>query len=242
MHQAERAFAGVDEEIVEKVLTDICEVAPPDEATHDREQELKLAAMSHFKPDGTCVEATRALHRGFLLENPEAIMDPMHIDELLTDLLNSFEAAAFRQYNQKIKTVSASKTTTFKLRKTRVERYFKKTPGAAGPKSRAKKEKAPRFAMAANMKVPEVTAFLNLHKPDSIIFDADEYNGRWRIICESGEWKSIPWTRRGFAKAVPLALYWAHKLEEEYSGRVADFDMEALAKELADMLDSDDDE
>ena len=76
MHQADRAFAGVDEDIVEKVLTDICEVAPPDGATHDREQELRLAAMSHFKPDWTCVEATRALHKGLPPGKPRGYYGP----------------------------------------------------------------------------------------------------------------------------------------------------------------------
>ena len=99
------------------------------------------------------------------------------------------------------------------------------------------KLKKPRFAVPPDPNADKVTLLLEQHVPSCINVIQDNYNGRWRIVCESGEWKSVSWTKRGFESALVLATLHAHFLATVYTGIESDYDLEKIQKDLAKALD-----
>ena len=58
--------------------------------------------------------------------------------------------------------------------------------------------------------------------------EEDQYNGRWRLLCESGAWKSVSWMRRGLQNATDLALFHAWTLHTAHTAEEPPFDVEEL--------------
>ena len=237
--QAERGFAEVLEEAVEKVITDIFEESVPEDVeSNDQEMEKRLKAMSLIRPDWQSVEVNRALHKAFLIENPEALADPCACEEVILDYLNSYEQAKFKSINAQVIHVKGLQPERLAHRREAVKRHFKLDPKA---KAIGKKKRAPRCAMPDNPTAKAITGILEANAPDCIHYEADMYNGRWRITCDSGAWKSVSWTKRGLETAYSLCLYWAAFLAEDYTGIPCQWDLKSLGEELKDVLVVDDD-
>ena len=86
--------------------------------------------------------------------------------------------------------------------------------------------------MPVNPTAALATDFLKKHGPSDVSFVQDDYNGRWRIVSPTGEWKSVSWTRRGFTEAVAIALFQSYEFQTSLTGELAPFNMEDLAAEI----------
>ena len=108
-----------------------------------------------------------------------------------------------------------------------VAHYFPK--GANVLTKPAKTGKHPTWkAKGETPKVAEGTHFLTVAVPQSIQIVEDNHQARWRIICGSGEAKSVSWTKRGVRAASALSLYYAWDLHTAYTGEKPDFNKEGL--------------
>ena len=67
-------------------------------------------------------------------------------------------------------------------------------------------------------RVPAATAWLLANIPSSISLEEDEYQGRWRILCDSGSCKSVAWSRRGLPHACDLVLYHSWNMHTPHTG------------------------
>ena len=228
--QAEKGFAHVPEESTMQVLTEILGVGLPEELKgHDFDQELRLKAMSKLRPDWLDVDATKALHQCYLEEHPEAAQEPILYADLLEELITKFEATEMNNYDNKIINSRATVSYRSKMRTDQVSKYFKPKYG----KKKGPLKKPPRYAMPLNPTAELATDFLRLHAPPSVAILQDDFNGRWRVVSESGEWRSISWTRRGFQNALSIALFQAYEFEAILTGVPAPFNMKELADEIA---------
>ena len=76
--------------------------------------------------------------------------------------------------------------------------------------------------------MPVATQWLFAVIPSSISLEEDEYQGRWRILCDSGYCKSVAWSRRGLSAACDLVLYHAWYMHTPHTGEEPPFDIEEL--------------
>ena len=106
-----------------------------------------------------------------------------------------------------------------KQRKASVDKFFKPFP-----KKASAKKKAPRWKAPKNQAVPAATAWLLANIPSSISLEEDEYQGRWRILCDSGSCKSVAWSRRGLPHACDLVLYHSWNMHTPHTGEEPPFD------------------
>lgn len=198
-----------------------------------RRMELALACMRCVKPNLAAEEASKALHRAFLLEHPENRTSlPVPID-VLQSVTTPTEARKMGEYEDTLKRKAAEQVLHTAQRRTRVEAYFKPAAKARASASAARKRAAaPRWLPKANPRSSEVTKWLERHGPDHVSFVCDDYNGRWRVISEAGVWKSVSWTKRGFEVGAAVALGHAWRFEEEYTGAVPPFDLETLVADV----------
>jgi hypothetical protein len=234
---ARRGFAQVEEDILLNVLNDVLKVSVPDEAEADGDYEcdLRLAAMSELMPAWTTTEAHAALHAARTIEHPEQRSDPFLYEEVLSELLTSFEAQTFKQYNAKVTEgrSAGSNDKRTQIRRAKVQKYFKKDPAMKAPIGF--KPKAPRYAMPKNPKADHATQFIQKNIPKEIDVIQDDYNGRWKIVSQTGEWRSVSWTRRGFPSACALGMYYAWRFFEDITGATSRVNMEDLAKTVVDL-------
>ena len=79
-----------------------------------------------------------------------------------------------------------------------VENFFKPFPKKAVASI---KKKAPRGKASPNLDVPVATEWLLAVILSSISLEEDQYQGRWRILCDSGSCKSVAWRSRGLSHA-----------------------------------------
>ena len=79
-----------------------------------------------------------------------------------------------------------------------MENFFEPIPKKAVASTT---KKAPRGKASPNPDVPVATQWLLANIPSSISLEEDEYQGRWRILCDSGCCKSVAWRGRGLSHA-----------------------------------------
>ena len=128
--------------------------------------------------------------------------------------------------------MTVKKKKFFQSRDRRVPKHF------AGAKAAAKKQvKAPHWKASPSAKVESVFSYIQKYAPpeDHVHILLDTYNGRFRIINSSLQWKSISYTKRGFKEASAEVLHQAWSYYQEETGLqppfpltelVADFDGE----------------
>ena len=123
-------------------------------------------------------------------------------------------------------------------RAARVARHFENRGGEGEKGAPKAKAKPPRFAMKKDARTATATTFLQKNMPPDIVAVEDDYNGRWRILSpQTGEWRSVSWSKRGFPAAIQLALYWAWLFYEPYTGQGPPFNMNELIEEIVDIDD-----
>ena len=62
----------------------------------------------------------------------------------------------------------------------------------------------------------------------------DDYNGRWRVISPSMEWKSISWTKRGYQNAALEATHQSWVYYQDATGHTAPFSLTELRERYSD--------
>lgn len=234
-----RGFAEVEEEVVEKVIEEIYESKIPDDLEgYDQETEKRLAAMALIRPDWKSIDVSKALQKAYIIEHPEVLADPCAYEDTLIDYLNSYEQNTFKAYHSKVVHSKGLQPEINEHRRDAVKRHFKLDPAA---KALGRKKEAPRMAMLANPTAKVVERFLVDNSPSCIHYETDMYNGRWRITCDSGKWKSVSWKKRGMVLGYTVSLYWAAYFAEDYTGIPCQWDLQVLADELKNDLVDDDD-
>ena len=120
-----------------------------------------------------------------------------------------------------------------------------KLPGRKGLRSTLRKWRTRNFRSQQQRKCPRwlptkseaakvVTTWLEKHLPPTIKLVCDDYNGRWRVISEAELiWRSVSWTKRGYAKAASLVLHTAWTFHFDATGEQPEFDIDELEKDFA---------
>ena len=89
--QAKQGFAHVPEEAAKSALIDLLGAELPENTKaddgYDYGTEVRLAAMAKVMPGWGHSDATKALHIALLLENPEALGDPLRFEETMSNFI-----------------------------------------------------------------------------------------------------------------------------------------------------------
>ena len=224
-HQADQGFAHVPEGALDQAHDHLKIPKPSEEKGQDRKQELALSLMKELRKTWSTVDAMKALNKAHVMEHPEGEMDLKLIPkDCLMQLVKHNEAQEIDKDYARARQEQKSETDVVQQRHERAQAYFRCPRGA----KKSTGAKPPRFAAPKNPKAPKATEFLMKNVPSTIVVEQDDYNARWRIICESGEWKSISWTTRGIDNGTALSLYHAWRLHRKHTGEEPGFDIEEL--------------
>ncbi len=232
--QADQGFANVTESAIELLLNDRKVPLPlaTGQVESDRKLELSMAAMGDIRKDWTDLEAIKALHRCFLLENPDTYGHLPIDTSIITEVVNASEAKAIQEFADQIQTTKAKKLIKQYVRDAGLKKYFK-----VSAKSQAKRPKpkaTPRWVQAKHgSQCAAATAHVLEHFPASCKLFADEDDGRWRVMSEFNDRTSISWTRRGFAVAAAETIHvaWAYHMDAHPRDYPA-FDLTDLARQF----------
>lgn len=228
--QAHRGFAHVDEKSLEDLLVH-CDRALPDCDADDlhRRTDLILAAIAAIKPDMTDVEAAACVARCFVEENPDCYAELLVDAEALSDVVNAGEAKKVAEFVAATSQMQAQKEVVMDTRDRRLHKHFKKS---AAPKYSAMQRKVPRWLPPRDeSSSSSVTAWIVKHAPSSANVICDDYNGRWRVISQNLDWRSISWTKRGYRKAAFEVLHQAWLYHKDFTGQGAPYDIASLEQE-----------
>jgi hypothetical protein len=155
-------------------------------------------------------DASKTINKAFLAENPDGYATLQVDEDALCDVLSKGEA---------------------KLMQTReryVGKYFKAGPA---PKYTTAQKKAPRWLPSQDTATTEViTNWISKYAPPDVEIQCDDYNGRWRVIAPTLDWKSVSWTKRGYEKAALEVIHQAWEYQRDWCGAVAPFSLVDLAK------------
>ena len=232
--QAFYAFAGCSEQTLKDTLAYLKKPVPEEEEGLDTKTVLQLSCLAAKKPDITDREAAMCLHRGFILESPDVYAEVIVDPDILGDVVEKTEAKEVQTKAAQFGKARAKKDLVCQTRDKISGKYFKKTPAAHynktvlnGPKWVAAKDKE---------NTDMITKFIQKHSPVGPVISLDEGQGRWRVISENLDWKSISWTRRGYEKAACMTIRQAWNYHMDCTGEKCPFDLNALAKRFADEI------
>ena len=90
--------------------------------------------------------------------------------------------------------------------------------------------KQPRWKPIKSATAGKVVKWIETLAPETIDFETDEYNGRWRVCSQDLNLKSISWTKRGWEAAACETLYWAWKFHTDESGEECPFNLKEFEK------------
>ena len=225
--QADNGFAFVSEDTCEALLDMKGQALPAgSEDEIHRKTALALACLSAIKPDLDTHEASMAINKAFLADNPDCYSS-LHVDEdALCDVLNKGEAKKVTEYNIGVQKSKATKALAVETREKYVETYFKK---GKEPKYSTAMKKQPRWLPSQDTAATSViTDWIVKHIPKEVLIQCDDYNGRWRVIAPTLELKSISWTKRGYEKAALEVIHQAWEYSRDWNGLSAPFSMQEL--------------
>lgn len=232
--QAHRGFAHVSEAAIEALLVHKGWAVPPasSQTDADRKLELSLAAMSKIEPTWTDLEASKALHVCFMLENPDTYSDLPVDTSVIAEVVTATEAKTIHEFAASLEKVRARKTIRAHVRDTIMKKYFKTS--ALSQKKKPKAKAAPRWWPQKDENVAAVTKHVEENLPTSVRLYTDEANGRWRVISEVQVGRSISWTSRGLAKAAAEAVHqaWTFHLDAHPTDHPP-FELQELATQFA---------
>ena len=231
--QADLGFAFVSESACEALLKEKGKELPDgsEDEVH-RKTILALACVSAIKPDIDAHEASKTTNRAFLAENPDCYAS-LHVDEdALCDVLNKGEAKKITEYNVQVQATKANKALAMQTREQYVGKYFKKGPA---PKYSAAQKKQPRWLPGQDTAATSViTDWIGKYLPTDVQVQCDDYNGRWRVIAPTLEFRSISWTKRGYEKAALEVIHQGWEYQRDWSGLDAPFSLGELEKRFRD--------
>ena len=231
--QVERGFAFVPEGACEKVLLERKKELPAGgEDDIDRKTTLQLACMSAIKPALSAEAASAAVNTAFLAENPDCYATLQVDADLLGDVVDKGEAKKMAEYTVQVQKACAKKALVMQTREKFVGKYFRRS---SQPKWTAEQKKQPRWLPEQDKATTEViTRWIMKHCPTDVAIQCDDYNGRWRVIAPTLEWKSISWTKRGYEKASMEVIHQAWMYQFDWNGLVAPFNLDQLAQKFLD--------
>jgi hypothetical protein len=230
--QAEAGFAFVPEAACERVLKMKGKPIPPgDEEDNDRKTILALACISAIKPDTRAEDAAAAINFAFLAEHPDCYARLQVDPAMLADVVEKTEVEGIQKFEAGLQTLKAKKVLVMQTRERFLPKYFKLSPP---PKYTAAQKKTPRWLPPRDEEnTLEITKWIRKHGPPNVKVKCDDYNGRWRVIAPTLDWKSISWSKRGFQLAASEVLLQAWEYEKDFSGVVSPYSLEEFQKQFA---------
>ena len=227
--QAMNGFAFVSEKTCEDLLAAKGKAVPDgdDDGLH-RKTELALACIAAVKPDLTDVEASTLINKAFVEEHPDTYQELRIDPEALGDVLTANEAKKVAEYEVQVAHVKAMQKLVLETRDKKVHKYFHKAPVI---KYSAAQKKQPRWLPGKDAKnTRKITDWILQHSPPSVSVVCDDLNGRWRVISENLDVRSISWTKRGYEKAALEVIHQAWEYHKDFRGLAAPFDVDELKK------------
>ena len=226
--QANNGFAFVTEAACEKVLyrkkKELPEEGGPDQ---DRKTSLALACIAAIKPDLSAEDACKLINKGFIAENPDCYADLEVDEDILSDVVDKGEAKKMAEYTVELEKTKAKKSVVMHTREKCVGLYFKH---AVAVKYTATQKKQPRWLPSQdNATTAIITNWIEKYSPADVAIECDDYNGRWRVIAPTLEWRSISWTKRGYEKAALEVIHQAWLFQTDWNGQQSPFSLEELA-------------
>jgi hypothetical protein len=227
--QADAGFAFVSEDACEALLAEKGKELPEGkEGEIHWKTTLALACIAAIKPDLQAHAASRLINKAFLAENPDCYASLQVDEDALVDVLNKGEAKKVSEYNAYVQKTKALKTLAMHTREQYVGKYFKKGPA---PKYPAIQKKQPRWLPGQDTcATSAITLWIEKYLPESVKVLCDDYNGRWRVIAPTLEWKSVSWTKRGYENASLEVIHQAWEYHCDWCGLDAPFSMVELRK------------
>jgi hypothetical protein len=231
--QVENGFAFVSEGALESLLGLKGQALPEgSEEEEHRKTTLALACVLACKPDYDAQAASKVINKAFLAENPDCYAS-LHVDEdALCDVVNKGEAKKIAEYNVQVQQTKATKALVMQTRDDYVGKHFKK---GEVPKYTSAQKKQPRWLPSQDTAATSViTDWIRKYLPAEVQVECDDYNGRWRVIAPTLNWRSISWTKRGYEKAAFEVIHQAWEYETDWSGLKPPFSLEELEKRFRD--------
>ena len=214
------------EKTCENLLTKLEKEIP--EAGDDcpyRKTELALAFAAAIKPDFTDVQAAGCINAALMADNPDVYSDLYVDSDALGDVVTATEAKALAEYAAGIQSIQAQKELVLEARDNILHTYFAKP----APKMHSRTEEATAVVARKDEKNTDaITRWILTHTPESVTIECDNYNGRWRVVSLTLEWKSISWTKRGCEKAALEVVHQAWVFHKDCLSEQAPFDLEEL--------------
>ena len=227
--QVDQGFAHVSEGALEKVLMMKKKEQPDgDEGDTDRKTALALACIAAIKPEMMAEDVAKRINLAFLEENPDCYATLQVDADTLSDVVDKGEAKKVAEYEVAVEKCKARKAVVMQTREKYLGKYFKKS---AAPKYSAVQKKQPRWLPAQDKATTVgIWAWIKLHLPAEVHVQCDDYNGRWRVLAPTLEWRSISWTKRGHQKAALEVIHQAWKYHQDWIGVVPPINLDELAK------------
>ena len=231
--QVDRGFAFVPEGACEMFLSERKKETPEgSEKEVDRKTTLTLACISAIKPAMTAEQVSQKVNQAFLAEHPDCYATLLVDEDDLSDVVDKGEAKKMAQYTAQVQKSKAQKALVMQTRDKFVEKYSKR---ASQPKWSAAQKKQPRWLPEQDKAATSVvTVWIEKHCPPDVTVQCDDYNGRWRVIAPTFEWKSISWTKRGHERAAMEVIHQAWVYQGDWNGLKSPFNLDELAKTFLD--------
>ena len=232
--QANRGFAFVSETACEKLLHKKAKAVPEEHGPDlDRKTILAMACIAAIKPDMSAENVSKNLNAAFVAENPDCYADLQVDEDVLSDVVDKGEAKKMAEYTLGVQKCKAKKSHVIHTRDKLVGQYFK----SAGPVIYTpSQKKPPRWLPPKDCATTEpITKWIEGYCPPDVTIQCDDYNGRWRVIAPTLEWKSISWTKRGYEKAALEVIHQAWLFQHDWNGQTSPFSLDDLAKRYLDM-------
>lgn len=227
---ARHGFPGCSESLLKTLYKTFGGEAPVvgNDDDSDSRTVLALGCMAAVYPEWTEDLALKALHTGFCLNNKDT-SGSMQIDQtMLQDVVLPNEQSKVASYAKEVTIAKAKFDLHKKSRGALIRRFFKPAASTSGGRA-ARPQATPRWLPKKNARSSDVTQFLEKHKPSPAAIICDDYNGRWRLLYPDRQWRSISWTKRGYEKAVAVALHLLWSWHGEATGETPKWPLEDLA-------------
>ncbi len=183
--------------------------------------------MKAIEPQWTEEDATRALNRALLLENSDTYAELPISADLVAEVATNVETRTVKEYAADMEKVQATRKYKAASREALMLAHFGVKP-VAKAKPKAKPEPCPRWQARPKDKVQDATAFIQKHKPESVAVITDEANGRWLLVPQDKQRRSLSWTKRGLAAATAEVLHAAWTFHIDGTGENPPFRLEKL--------------
>ncbi len=231
--QASRGFAFVSEAACETFLESKgLELPASEEDAEDRKTTLTIACIAAIKPDMKAEEVSKTINTAFLAENPDCYATLPVDEDMLSDVVDKGEAKKLAEYTLSVEKSKAKKAFVMQTRDKCVRKLFK---GSPPPKYSAAQKRPPRWLPEQDKGTTSVILdWITKHCAPEVAIQVDDYNGRWRVIAPTLEWRSVSWTKRGHEKAALEAIHQSWLYQKDWDDREAPFSLSDLAKRFLD--------